>query len=198
MLFLLTGDIQIGKTRWLQDLCLRLQDAGIEPCGVVAPGTWIPHEDGLFEKTGIDNLLLPQSTLVPFARRRDLAKQEGSFHAGSQSARANLGWEIDDEAISTVNLHFRKLGSARDCQRKLLIADELGRLELCRSQGLTEAVALLDKGPGKPFPFALAVVRDTLLHLAMERFSQWEAVAIGPDDASRDLVMAAILNRPTP
>ena len=58
MLFFLTGEVQIGKTRWLMDALTQLAERGVEPCGVIAPGQWIPR-DGGFEKLGIDNMLLP-------------------------------------------------------------------------------------------------------------------------------------------
>ena len=62
MLFILTGDIQIGKTRWLKSTCRKLAADGIPCAGVVAPGVWVPSEHGDangFEKLGIDNVLLP-------------------------------------------------------------------------------------------------------------------------------------------
>ena len=74
MLFILTGDIQIGKTRWLESTCRKLAADGIPCAGVVAPGVWVPseHDDANgFEKLGIDNLLLPQGERITFARRRD-------------------------------------------------------------------------------------------------------------------------------
>lgn len=77
MLFILTGDIQIGKTRWLKSTCRKLAADGIPCAGVVAPGVWVPSEHGDangFEKLGIDNLLLPQGERIPFARRRDLRR----------------------------------------------------------------------------------------------------------------------------
>lgn len=40
MLFVLTGDIQTGKTRWLQSLAADLAAAGVACCGVLAPGVW--------------------------------------------------------------------------------------------------------------------------------------------------------------
>lgn len=46
MLFLLTGDVQIGKTRWLEDLCASLQAAGTCVAGVMAPGQWAPRPEG--------------------------------------------------------------------------------------------------------------------------------------------------------
>ena len=41
MLFLLTGDVQIGKTRWLQALVEHLLGADIVCYGVLAPGIWV-------------------------------------------------------------------------------------------------------------------------------------------------------------
>ena len=117
MLFFLTGDVQIGKTRWLQQLVDVVVAAGVAVAGVLAPGDWVPaagdRADGNgFEKRGIDNVLLPSGERLPFARRRDLAQLEGSFDAASQSARAKLAWAIDDTAIARVNEHFRHLAEA--------------------------------------------------------------------------------------
>lgn len=112
MLFLLTGDVQIGKTRWLGVLADELAGEGVAVGGVLAPGVWrerVPHEApgaGRFEKLGIDNVLLPSGERVSFARRRDLALAEGLFDPASQSAAAQLAWEISDDAIAQVNAHF--------------------------------------------------------------------------------------------
>lgn len=121
MLFLLTGDVQIGKTRWLEDLCASLQAAGTCVAGVVAPGQWAPRPEGQpggkhgfdgagrFEKLGIDNVLLPQSKRIEFARRRDLAAGGKAFEEGAQAKAAKLGWAISDTAIAQVNAHFAEL-----------------------------------------------------------------------------------------
>ena len=128
MLFLLTGDVQIGKTRWLGALADELAGEGVAVAGVLAPGVWrerAPHEasgerglagEGRFEKLGIDNVLLPAGERVAFARRRDLALAEGSFDPMSQSAAAQLAWEISDDAIARVNAHFDAL-ARRDARR---------------------------------------------------------------------------------
>ncbi len=239
MLFFLTGDVQIGKTRWLQQLADDIVAAGVPVAGVLAPGDWVPAVGGRadgngFEKRGIDNVLLPSGERLPFARRRDLAQQEGSFDAVSQSARAKLAWEIDDAAIARVNEHFRQLaeagcadesarGEARASVRSeargaderglsdagmrglssaglvfaasgLLVVDELGRLELQRGEGLTEAVALLRQGPTSAFPHALVVVREELVGEAERQLGgAWpDRCRIAPDAEGRAAVLEAV------
>lgn len=232
MLFVLTGGIQTGKTRWLGRLVEGLEADGVRCAGVVAPGVWRERRRGAelsagelavgsraeseYEKLGIDNVLLPGGERVPFARRVDLACQAGAYDSRSQSARAGLGWAIDDAAIARVNDHFRELAAeagteieaaeagagavdpspADACPHaaSLLIVDELGRLELMRGEGLVEAMALLDRGPTRAFPHALVVVREDLLPLAHERLAPvWGApVPIHPDDAGVGRVRAAL------
>lgn len=208
MLFLLTGDVQIGKTRWLENLCASLQAAGTCVAGVVAPGQWVPRPEGQpggkhgfdgagrFEKLGIDNVLLPQGERIEFARRRDLAADGKAFAEGTQAKAAKLGWAISDTAIAQVNAHFATLAKQAANEAKLaphamLVVDELGRLELLHSCGLTNALAILDAGPTPQFPHAIAVVRETLLDEARRRFEpRWgEPIAIGPDDIARELVL---------
>lgn len=222
MLFLLTGEVQIGKTRWLESLVTELADCGVSCVGVLAPGQWVPsegeHADANgFEKLGIDNVLLPSGERIPFARRGDLARADGTFDEESQAAKAELAWHIDDEAIARVNAHFDELAvrasvavptdakshsgrSAEGAESKdpsrapgLLIVDELGRLEIWRGGGLTSAMALLAQGPTTTFPHALAVVRDYLLDDAEALFAEaWpDRCRIKPNDAAREAILAA-------
>ena len=173
MLFLLTGKIQTGKTRWLESALGALEADSVRTAGVIAPGMWRTRQDGTFEKLGIENVLLPDGERLKFALRRDLAGNEG--HASSQSLRAGLGWAIDDSAIDRVDEHFKRL--AREAaqwngpeRRALLVIDELGRLELMHNGGLVSAMALLGGGATPAFPHALAIVREELLPTAFERF----------------------------
>lgn len=111
VLFLLTGDVQAGKTRWLSALADELAGEDVEVAGVLAPGVWRERAhaepgEGRFEKLGIDNVLMPGGEHVAFARRRDLALAEGTYDPASQSAAARLAWEISDDAIERVNAHF--------------------------------------------------------------------------------------------
>ena len=176
--------------------------------GVVAPGQWVPRPEGQpggkhgfdgagrFEKLGIDNVLLPQGERIEFARRRDLAADGKAFAEGTQAKAAKLGWAISDTAIAQVNAHFATLAKqaaneTRLAPHAMLVVDELGRLELLRGCGLTNALAILDAGPTPQFPHAIAVVRETLLDEARRRFEpRWgEPIAIGPDDIARELVL---------
>lgn len=199
MLFLLTGEVQIGKTRWLESLVTELGAFGVPCAGVLAPGQWVPstgpHADANgFEKLGIDNVLLPGGERVPFARRGDLARADGTFDEESQAAKAELAWHIDDAAIDRVNAHFDEITAhASAVAPGLLIVDELGRLEIWRNGGLTSAVALLAQGPTAAFPHALAVVRDYLLDDTEALLAPaWPEIArISPNDAAREAILAA-------
>ena len=199
MLFLLTGEVQIGKTRWLKSLVAELGAFGVPCAGVLAPGQWVPstgpHADANgFEKLGIDNVLLPGGERVPFARRGDLARADGTFDEESQAAKAELAWHIDDAAIDRVNAHFDEITAhASAVAPGLLIVDELGRLEIWRNGGLTSAVALLAQGPTAAFPHALAVVRDYLLDDTEALLAPaWPEIArISPNDAAREAILAA-------
>ena len=196
MLFFLTGEIQIGKTRWLMAVAEELRRRGVKPCGVIAPGIWVPGEnEGKFEKLGIDNLLLPEGKTIPFARRRDLARAEGAYDERSQSARADLQWAIDDSAIDKVNAHFANLALLESPGNRLLVVDELGRLELLCGEGLTNAVSLLERGATPALPHALVVVRAQLLETAQERFAAapWKGMrAIGPSEESANLLLEVL------
>lgn len=199
MLFLLTGEVQIGKTRWLESLVTELADCGVSCVGVLAPGQWVPsegeHADANgFEKLGIDNVLLPSGERIPFARRGDLARADGTFDEESQAAKAELAWHIDDAAIDRVNAHFNEIAThASAAAPGLLIVDELGRLEIWRGGGLTSAMALLAQGPTAAFPHALAVVRDYLLDDAEALFAEaWpDRCRIKPNDAAREAILVA-------
>lgn len=199
MLFLLTGEVQIGKTRWLESLVTELADRGVPCAGVLAPGQWVPsegeHADANgFEKPGIDNVLLPSGERIPFARRGDLARADGTFDEESQAAKAELAWHIDDAAIDRVNAHFNEIAThASVAAPGLLIVDELGRLEIWRGGGLTSAMALLAQGPTTTFPHALAVVRDYLLDDAEALLAEaWpDRCRIKPNDAAREAILAA-------
>lgn len=213
VLYILTGNIQIGKTRWLQALVSDLEARGAVCDGVIAPGVWREDKTDGFDKLGIDNELLPTHEVVHFARRDDLARAEGTFDTNAQSAKAMLRWHISDEAIKKVNAHFDVLMQAAEAPQKLdapecarvhanpakrmLIVDELGRLELLRNEGLTSAMKLLERGPEGRYECALLVARDMfdLPHRAEMRFTDaWGgSKRISPTDEARDEIIASVL-----
>lgn len=204
MLFVLTGNVQTGKTRWLETLVSDLLRAGVQPCGVLAPGVWIDRRDDLasyphadangFEKLGIDNVLLPEGERIAFARRTDLAENEGTYDPNSQSGKAKLGWHISDDALERVNGHFASLRMASgESTLRFLVIDELGRLELERGEGLTETIAILEDGPAPTMPHALVVVREMLLPYMEGRFERWgETVHVQPDAESKALILKGV------
>ena len=122
MLFLLTGDVQIGKTRWLEDLCASLQAAGTCVAGVMAPGQWAPRPEGQpGGKHGFDG---GRALREAGHRQRAAAAEQAhrirtpprpcgrgvkAFEEGAQAKAAKLGWAISDTAIAQVNAHFAAL-----------------------------------------------------------------------------------------
>lgn len=196
MLFILTGNIMTGKTRWLQALVEELEARGFTSWGVLAPGLWteVRENDSLrFEKRGIDNVLLPEKKVIPFAISCDFEQPEW---ASEQSDSLGMKWRIRDESIEEVNIHFDSIAESvsktpTDPKNNLLIVDEMGRLELLCNQGLTSALNLLKQGPSPLYKHAIVVVRDALADEAQKRFGPaWGHVnLIGPNEAAREQVL---------
>lgn len=207
MLFVLAGEIQTGKTRWLLRLLDDLRARGVEADGVVAPGVWRADGCGGFEKLAIENRLLPDGETVEFARRADLVEGAGK----------RCGWVFSDDAIARANAYFERLRGgegeaiaparavdwrtnvsretfgAAGVRGRLLVVDELGWMELERESGLTSALELLAAGPTARWPHALVVVRASLAETACARLaSAWgTARVILPDDAGAAAVAQA-------
>ncbi len=178
MLYILTGEVQTGKSRWLEHRLEKLTADGISCYGVISAGIWIESASERanghgFEKLGIESILLPQMVRFEFARRVDLSREDGTFDARSQAGRAGLGWHIYDEAIMQVNAHLAQIARKAEVGeiQGLLIIDELGRLELDHGEGLVEAVKLLDAGANGSFPNAIVVARSKLAERVADRFS---------------------------
>lgn len=201
-MFILTGKIQTGKTRWLQRLVEEVEKEGGRCDGVIAPGDWRcvgKDETGLlYEKFGIFNEMLPEHERVLFARRRDLVCADG--HPGLQgtveagcSSKVEFGWAFRNEAVRCVDERFVRLGETA-VGPGILIVDEFGRLELEMGKGLVNALRMVDEGPTNVHPVALVVVREGLLGLAKRRFSgAWgEVREILPDGASFEATMSAL------
>lgn len=192
MLFVLTGRIQTGKTRWIQRLVREVERRGGICDGVVAPGDWRTtyEEDGepRYEKRGIFNEILPSHERVLFAQRRDLVEMpcEGEESLG-------LGWAFRQEALRRVNAGFERMAESEGAP-SLLVVDEVGRLELTFGTGLTSAMRLLELGPTVRHPVALTVVREDLLSSACDRFAEpWGKVRIvAPNEDALGLVIGML------
>ena len=168
VLYLLSSPQRSGKTRWLQALLTRRDALGVPTYGVLAPGRWA-SVDGILAKVGIDNLLLPDRTLLSFASPASAGPAGDGGCA--QSRRAGLGWDISDSALLHVNDHFEALLARRGelaARPGVMVVDELGPLELARGEGLRSALALLDAGPCAAWEDAVVVVRPALLEAAAE------------------------------
>lgn len=208
MLFVLTGKIQIGKTRWLQRLVEEIERRGGRCDGVIAPGDWrrIDGAEGgvRFEKLGISNELLPGHERISFAVKRSMtgdAPESARESARPKEREPNpmLGWDFRAASIEIVNEWFSRLPSY-GVDAGVLIVDEIGRLELSFGEGLTSAMDALKAGPTPSHPVALVVVREDLLELARGSFSDaWgEFAEITPDETSflrvmRELERAGIV-----
>lgn len=196
MLFILTAPTQTGKTRWLKRMLRHVEDNNVICIGVIAPGDWRELPDGTFEKLGIHNELLPDHRCIPFARRRDLALEEGTYSSTSQSARAHLLWEISDSAIDEVNAHFNKLMENEQSLSlpTLLVIDEFGSLEMEREGGLTEAVRMVERGPYQNIQHALIVARPDMAPLVKDRFGDiWGGTeCIAPHEAGWNAVVGTL------
>lgn len=128
MLFILTSEIQSGKSRWLENLIERFSEHEIAYAGVLAPGIWRKRNNDVilkerieasmrgedpnaikrFEKLGINNILLPSNELIEFARRCDLQNGTPSKHL-NESEKAGLEWVIFDDAVERVNSHLKDI-----------------------------------------------------------------------------------------
>ena len=121
MLFILTGDVQSGKTRWLERLVAELAADGVESRGVLAPGVWRPRADGddggprplgsgegAYEKLGIDNVLLPQGERLRFGDTRGIsrARERALRDAGeiNPPRTADVRWRCGFHVLRTTGV----------------------------------------------------------------------------------------------
>ena len=182
MLYILTGPIQSGKTRWLQEVVHLLEKTNIGCDGVLVPGIW-NEVGGSYEKLGIWNEMLPSHERVSFALKPDENKGIYANLSCKDTSKKDQGWYINNDAVRVVNSHFRNIQQSipeSDKNKHILIIDELGIMELERNKGLIAAVELLQKGPQGYFKHAIVVVREknNFHKIACEKFSSsWDKVA---------------------
>ena len=126
MLFILSGNIQSGKSRWLEQTAHELEDAGVALYGVLAPGIWAEcgpgnarntgaGGGGAWDKRGIYNILLPGWERLVFARRdEDYVPPERFENPGAWMPKPGEDpgkpglWVFDDSVMERVNAHFAR------------------------------------------------------------------------------------------
>ena len=139
MLFLLTGDVQIGKTRWLERLASELYAEGCEVAGVVAPACGARRGRAGSRSSASTTCCCRTASASRSRGGATSRAPRGLLDPESQSEAAQLAWHISDDALARVNAHFGLIaegmcGGAEEgeARPRLLVVDELGRLELER------------------------------------------------------------------
>lgn len=140
MLYIVTGDVQCGKTHWLTGLVNELAEKGAHYCGVLAPGKW-DHDGKKFVKRGFNNLLLPSLEVVEIAIRADFKDDKCQKFFNPYNTKK---WLFDDDGINRVNTHFKYIYD-EVMQKKnfdkysglIYVVDELGPIELENNSGIT-------------------------------------------------------------
>ena len=160
-LSLLTGEIGSGKTTWCLNLVDRALDADEPIAGVVCPGVFA---DG--QKVAGDVVTLG-----------DGIRQRLAWRASGDSREAGgLGWHFDLTVMEQVDRHLDALHDKRS-----ILIDEVGPLELLRAQGWQGALRLVDVGR---YERAIVVVRPALVGIALERWPWAEVVTVAQAEAS--------------
>ena len=167
MLYLLTGDIQIGKTTWLKELIAQADEQGVELSGFISPAVF---EDG--RKTGIDVLLLPQKETLRFADVKGIGKQFDESDVVKN--KRPCMYAFHDSVIKAVNQHMSSIDPEHPAPGWLLI-DELGFLEFSEQGGVLGAMRILDQGA---YQNAIVVIRPSLLDDAQARWSKIQEIQV--------------------
>ena len=147
-IFLLTGDLESGKTSLSLEIADLANFSGSKVSGLVSPGVFSAGS-----KTAID--VQDLST----GERHRLAVLKGQMETTLDTKR----WSFFTEAVNWGNQALKE-SPASD----LLIIDELGPLEFDRGQGWVEAFGLVERGE---FQAALLVIRPSLIHQASSRWN---------------------------
>ncbi len=154
-LFIVSGDLESGKTRFIQNLAHAMQAHGWDVAGVVSPAVF--QDDA---KVAIDALDLRSG------KRCRLAEL---IQAGSQlQGPATKRWQFSKETLNWCNSTLR---SATPCD--LLVIDELGPLEFEGGAGMLDAIEAIEGGN---YLAALVVVRSILLEHARRRWPHLERI----------------------
>lgn len=152
-ILIVSGGRGTGKT----SLCLALAEAargaGLAVAGLVSPAVFVRSC-----KVAIELHDLASGAALPLAVR---ARPDAPGSAG-------LGWRFDSGSLAWGNQVLRaERGS------DLLVIDELGPLEFCRREGLSESFAAIRRGR---FRLAVVVVRPELITAALAHWPRAQVI----------------------
>jgi nucleoside-triphosphatase THEP1 len=156
-IWVVTGDREIGKTRFCLELLKQARDDEIKTAGIVSPPVFF---DGVKQSIQIEN--------VKTEEFKTLAKKRTEETTGLFTHR----WVFDEEVINWGN---EVLATATPCE--LLFVDELGPLEFNRGEGLLEGLHAIDS---RKYKSAVVVIRPELLITATIRWPDIKVLDIKP------------------
>ncbi|MFZ6020899.1 MAG: nucleoside-triphosphatase [Chloroflexota bacterium] len=151
-LWIISGEIGQGKTRWCERLIQLAREADWQVSGVLSPGVF---QEGY--KVGIEALDLRSGERRLLARRRQV-NQAGLIHTRE--------WQFETETVEWGNTLFQQ---AVPCD--LLVVDEIGPLELEQGRGWSAALPAIES---RAYRLALVVIRPALLPYA----EKWQPQAV--------------------
>jgi nucleoside-triphosphatase THEP1 len=154
-LWILTGELGIGKSTWCAAIAEQARAAGFTVRGLFSQAVF---ERG--EKIGIDLVAVETGEL----RRLGYLKR-----FGGQGLPVGK-WFFNPDIIAWGNEILRKTGLC-----DLTILDELGALDLDQGGGFQEGLHLLDEGR---YHRALVVVRSEWVPVAQERWPQAQVIKL--------------------
>lgn len=140
-LWIISGPIGSGKTRYCQHLAGQARARGWDVAGVLSPGVFLGER-----KVAIEVLDLRSG------QRRTLAQRVAEVGASGLHTQE---WAFDDRVLAWGDA---LLAHATPCD--MLVVDELGPLELERGQGWVSAIPAITS---RAYRLALVVLRPTLL-----------------------------------
>lgn len=161
-LFLITGDIGVGKTTLCQQWIDSARAAGWRVGGLLSPPVMAGGQ-----KAAIDLVDLTSGERRQLAELRRSESSPGAITTGK--------WLFDTAVLAWGNAVLQRVTAV-----DLLIIDELGPLEFERGQGLQAAFELIAAGN---YRMAGVVIRPSLIPQAQQRWPDSQPVLITRKDA---------------
>ncbi len=150
-IYLVTGEIGVGKSVFCKEMLASALEAGMNCGGVLSPGVF---EDNI----KIQLMLHDISTGEKHVFADKIIMEE------EKCADLRLGqWCMSTEVLDWGNQILRNLNEGLD----VVFVDELGPLEFRKGIGLTSGLDVLQE---KKFDLIFAVIRPSLLEAAKQRF----------------------------